>query len=167
MRMPAISLLFFSRRSSFETVGPITGTREYPLLAPRTVRIQVVTYLPTTFVYGMGCETALGISRLSNTVHNEQLNSSPKDCLQQAFALIEWTKQLRRRFGKSVQVHLVDAISLQGFWLSLRYRVRRYPAIIVDGKMHPIGPSELLKLDSVIAGAIALGRQHYDTQERR
>ncbi len=63
--------------------------------------------------------------------------------MQQAFALLEWTKQLRRRFGKCVQVHLVDAISLQWFWLSLHYRVRCYPAIIIDGRMQPVGLGDL------------------------
>jgi len=33
-----------------------------------------------------------------------------------------------------VVVKVIDAASVEGFWKSLRYGVRRYPAVVVEGK---------------------------------
>lgn len=127
----------------------------------------MVALLPTTFDYWMGCEIALSVSQLSRPVHNEQLNSSPQECVQHATRLVKWAGQLQRRFGKCVQVHLVDAISLEGFWLTLRHRVRRYPAIIIDGRIQPRGSGDLRTLEGVISRELAVGTPARDAPERR
>jgi hypothetical protein len=36
-------------------------------------------------------------------------------------------------------VKLVDAASIEGFWKSLRYRLRRYPAVIIEGTERHVG----------------------------
>lgn len=44
--------------------------------------------------------------------------------------------ELNRRFGHAVRVRLVNPMSLQGLYLSIRYRFRGYPAVIMpDGQV--------------------------------
>jgi hypothetical protein len=38
-----------------------------------------------------------------------------------------------------VRIRLVDAASIEGFWKSLRYRLRRYPAVIIEGTDKHVG----------------------------
>jgi hypothetical protein len=116
--------------------------------------IEVITCIPTTFVQCGACETAFGLGAMTNQIHNEQLNAFPEEVKQEATELIEWTERLRRRFGRRVRVRLVDAMSLRGFWLSLRHHVRRYPAFIVGGHLKQIG-LDLGPLDAAIAANLA------------
>jgi hypothetical protein len=37
-------------------------------------------------------------------------------------------------YGPRLQFRIIDAVSVEGWIASLRYRVRRYPAVIVDGR---------------------------------
>lgn len=118
------------------------------------ILIEVITRIPTTFVQCWGCEAAFGLGGMSDALHNEQLNAFPEESKQEAAALVEWTKRLRRRFGRRVRVHFVDAMSFRGFWLSLRHRVHRYPAFIIGGRVEQIG-LDLAQLDAVIVARLA------------
>jgi imidazole glycerol phosphate synthase subunit HisF len=63
----------------------------------------------------------------------------PADLLEdhrQLFALVE---ELAQRFGDQIVVHLVDPQSWRGVLKSLRYRVRKYPAFIVDDQELIVG----------------------------
>ncbi len=122
--------------------------RQAPLL------VEIVTCLPTTFVQCWGCETAFGLSEMTNQLHNEQLNAFPEEWKKEAADLVKWTEQLRRRFGRRVRVRLVDAMSWRGFWLSLRHRIRRYPAFVIGGRVQHIG-LDLARVDDAIAARLA------------
>jgi hypothetical protein len=115
--------------------------------------IDVIVQIPTTFVQCSGCELLFGLSGMSSTFHNEQLNAYPEDLREEAAALVAWTRHLRERFGRRVQVRLVDAMSVRGVWLSLRHRVRRYPAFIVGGRVVQIGLDQG-KLDAAITATL-------------
>jgi hypothetical protein len=116
--------------------------------------IDVVTRVPTTFVQCWGCETAFGLGGMTNVLHDEQLNAFPEEVKQEAVALVEWTQRLRRRFGRRVRVRLVDALSLCGFWLTLRHRARCYPFFVIGGDVKRTG-LDWACLDAAIADRLA------------
>ncbi len=76
---------------------------------------------------------------LSDKVHNEELNEYPEDWKQEYLYLSTWIRAFLRHYGPYVRVRLLDPQSLVGFWKSLRYRVWRYPAFILEGRERFIG----------------------------
>jgi hypothetical protein len=44
------------------------------------------------------------------------------------------------RFGRRVRLKVVDAASIEGVLKSLRYGIRRYPAVVVHGGDRFVGP---------------------------
>jgi len=47
--------------------------------------------------------------------------------------------ELINRFEDGINVHVIDPQSLLGIFKSLRYRVRKYPAFIIDGHEVVVG----------------------------
>jgi hypothetical protein len=52
--------------------------------------------------------------------------------LEEAERLAAWLQDLSARWGERLHIRIVDPQSLEGFFTSLRYCVRRYPAFIVN-----------------------------------
>jgi len=48
--------------------------------------------------------------------------------------LCEWMKELTRLYKHRLFIKLIDVQSLVGIYKSLRYRIRRYPTFIIEGK---------------------------------
>jgi len=99
------------------------------------VKLEVLAYAPTLFLNCRGCEAALGEAGLARGVREEQLRSGLPADVQREYAEVSgWVRQLAQRHGTRVSIDLVDVASVRGFWKSLRHRIRRYPAVIVDGR---------------------------------
>jgi hypothetical protein len=98
--------------------------------------VEIIAYAPTAFYHCMHCEVAWREMGMSNRAHEEQLQSSlPEDLAQDYLAVSTWVKDVFRRFCDQVVIKVVDAASLEGFYKSLRYSARRYPAVIINGQV--------------------------------
>lgn len=64
--------------------------------------------------------------------YEEQLNEYPKEMREEYFAISKFGEQLFREFGFSVNLEVTDGASLKGFWKSLRYRIWKYPVILIN-----------------------------------
>ncbi len=105
------------------------------------ITIEVIVYAPTAFFHCMHCELVWREAGAAPDFRREQLQSSiPEDLKEDYQRLSDWVRGLREIYGDQVRFRIVDAASLEGWWKSLRYGVRRYPAVIVDGKEKSIGP---------------------------
>jgi hypothetical protein len=101
----------------------------------KPVAIEVITYAPTAFYHCQHCELAFGEVGLGERVRREAAASALPDDLAQDFqALSDWVHELLATFGSQIRVRVIDAASIEGFVKSLRHRVGRYPAVIVDGR---------------------------------
>ncbi len=102
--------------------------------------VEVIAYAPTAFYHCTHCEVAFREMGVTNHFHQEQINSSlPEDLAQDYQALSDWVRELFRLHCDRVVVKVIDAASVEGFWKTLRYRVRRYPAVIVDHRARFVG----------------------------
>lgn len=94
--------------------------------------VEVIAYAPTAFYHCNHCEVAWRETGMGAPVHQEQLESSlPPDLARDYQALSDWVRELFRQHCDQVMVKVIDAASVEGFVKSLRYKVRRYPAVIV------------------------------------
>ena len=97
--------------------------------------VEIIAYAPTAYYHCMHCEVAFREMGMSNYAHVEQVSSSlPPELAVEYQAVSDWVRELFQLYCDRLVVKVIDATTPQGIWKSLRYRVRRYPAVIVAGQ---------------------------------
>ena len=120
-----------------------------------TLRVQVVTYAPTIFRHCQHCEVAFEGVGIGEKMHRaEAVDALPPDLSESFQRVSDWVHGLLARHGREVKVSVIDAASVEGFWQALRHGVRRFPAVIIDGRER-YGDADLGALDAVIDQRLA------------
>ncbi|WP_322800035.1 hypothetical protein [Thermoflexus sp.] len=102
----------------------------------RPLQIEVIAYAPTAFYHCLHCELVWQQAGVGQALHAEQLASGLPEDLQKAYQdLAAWIARLLATYCDRIAVKVIDAVSMEGWWKSLRYGARRYPAVIVDGQV--------------------------------
>jgi hypothetical protein len=70
----------------------------------------------------------------------EAADALPDDLAREYQALSDWSHDLLARFGTRIRLRVIDAASIEGILASLRYRVFRYPAFVIDRREKFVGP---------------------------
>lgn len=121
----------------------------------KPVSVEVITYAPTVFTHCQHCELAFGEVGIGETLRRQEAaDALPDDLAREFQALSDWVHALLERHGGRVRVKVVDAASVEGFLRSLRKRVGRYPAVIVDSEEKQVG-SDFGALDQLIDRKVA------------
>jgi hypothetical protein len=108
------------------------------------VLVEIIAFAPTAFYHCTHCEVAWREMGASNRIHEEQMESSlPEDLVKEYRAVSDWVKEIFRIHCDRVLVKVIDAASIEGFYKSLKYNARRYPAVIVDRKARFLGSQSL------------------------
>jgi hypothetical protein len=114
--------------------------------------VEIIAYAPTAFYHCTHCEVAWREMGASNQIHEEQMSSSlPQDLLDEYQQVSDWVKEMFRIHCDRILLKVIDAASIEGFYKSLKYNARRYPAVIVNGKARFIGSQMLPSAGSEIA----------------
>ena len=104
------------------------------------VRVEVLTYAPVAFFHCQHCEVIGQVTGTTNNVRREQLASSlPEDLSEEYLQVSNWVRGLILTYSEDIDVRVVDAASIEGWFKSVRYGIRKYPAVIVDGKQKIVG----------------------------
>jgi hypothetical protein len=85
----------------------------------------------------------------------EARDALPADLALEFQRVSDWVHGLIERHGSRLGIDVVDAASIEGFWLSLRHWVRGYPAVIVDGHAQRVASTDLAEIDHVISEHLA------------
>jgi hypothetical protein len=121
----------------------------------KPVSVQVITYAPTVFYHCQHCELAFREMGVGERLRQrEAAEALPDDLAREYQVLSDWVHGLLQRHGGRVRVDVLDAASIRGFLASLRHRVGRYPAVIVDGREKRIG-LDFAAIDPLIDGRVA------------
>lgn len=103
-------------------------------LAP-PLTVEIVVYAPTAFYHCPHCEVVWQHTGFSQGVRAEQVRSAlPPELLAEYQRVSDWVRQLLAAYGSQVRINIIDVASLEGVWASLRYRLRHYPAVVVEGR---------------------------------
>jgi hypothetical protein len=106
----------------------------------RPVKVEVVAYAPTVFRHCQHCEVAIAGVGLGERIHRaEARDALPPDLLADYQRVSDWVHGLLERHGPRVSISVVDAASIEGVWKALRHRLRRFPAVVIDGTQPIIG----------------------------
>lgn len=105
----------------------------------KPVRLEVVAH---TFE-GMGvcpaCELVLSEAGVGESPALRGLDEVPLEWQEEYQRLTEWVYSLADRYGNRIQIKVIEPQSPEGLFKSLRYKVRRYPTWIVNGKERIVG----------------------------
>lgn len=119
--------------------------------------IKIITYTPTEFFNCLHCEVAwrsAGINNMEKSREEALDSSMPRDVMDGYKALSDWVAHAARQYYGHVTFQIVDAVSIEGFLLSFRYGIRKYPAVIIDHeKIQP--KLSLEELDDLIKMRLA------------
>jgi hypothetical protein len=108
----------------------------------RPVTVEVITYAPTVFTHCQHCEVTFQEMGIGERLRRQEAAEAlPDDLARDYQALSDWVHRLLERHGRLVRVRVVDAASIEGVVRSVRNRVARYPAVIVDGRDRWTGTS--------------------------
>lgn len=123
--------------------------------------VQVITYAPTVFRHCQHCEVAWEGVGLGERIHRAEARDALPDDLAAEFQQVsDWVHGLIARHGPRVAISVIDAASIEGVWKSLRHRVRRYPAVIVDGE--PRRVIDFAELDRLVDDRLGADRPAAD-----
>ena len=118
--------------------------------------VEIIAYAPTAYYHCTHCEVAWQEMGKSNRVHEEQLESSlPEDLMKEYQAVSDWVQEIFRVHCDAILLKVIDAASVEGFYKSLRYNTRRYPAVIVNRKTRFLGSEMLPSASEEIAHQLA------------
>jgi hypothetical protein len=121
----------------------------------KPVSIQVITYAPTVFYHCQHCELTFQEMGIGERLRRREAADALPDDLTREFQVVsDWVHGLLLKHGGRVRVDVLDAASIRGFLASLRHRVGRYPAVIVDGRDKRIG-LDFAALDPLIDRKVA------------
>ncbi len=123
---------------------------EKPLL------VEIIAYAPTAYYHCTHCEVAWREMGATNRIHEEQISSSlPQDLLEEYQKVSDWVQEMFRIHCDRIILKVIDAASIEGFYKSLKYKARRYPAVIVNGNTRFMGSKMLSSASEEIAHQLA------------
>ncbi len=120
--------------------------------------VEVIAYAPTQFYHCMHCEVLFQEADVKGVkkFHADTVETSmPADMMQDYRNLSDWILNSVERFGGRVVFKVIDAASMEGLLKSVRYGVRKYPAVVIDGKAKQTG-ADFQKADVLIDQSLAL-----------
>lgn len=121
--------------------------------------VEIIAYAPTAYYHCTHCEVAWRAASAvgaTNRIHEEQLESSlPEDLIQEYQTVSDWVREMFRVHCDQILLKVIDAASVEGFYKSLKYNARRYPAVIVNRKARFLGSQMLPKASEEIAHQLA------------
>jgi hypothetical protein len=106
--------------------------------------VEIIAYAPTAYYHCTHCEVAWREMGANNRIHEEQLESSlPEDLIEEYRLISDWVREMFRIYCDGILIKVIDAASLEGFYKSIKYRARCYPAVIVSGQARFLGSNTL------------------------
>ena len=125
---------------------PFDKAQDKPLL------VEIIAYAPTAYYHCTHCEVAWREMGANNRIHEEQLESSlPEDLIKEYEIVSDWVREMFRVYCDAIVLKVIDAASVEGFYKSLKYNARRYPAVIVNRKSRFLGSQMLSAASEEIA----------------
>jgi hypothetical protein len=134
----------------FDHAPSARTSQDKPLL------VEIIAYAPTAYYHCTHCEVAWREMGANNRIHEEQLESSlPEDLIKEYETVSNWVKEMFRVHCDAVVLKVIDAASIEGFYKSLKYNARHYPAVIVNQKARFLGSQMLSSASEEIAHQLA------------
>jgi len=118
--------------------------------------VEIIAYAPTAYYHCTHCEVAWREMGKTDRVHQEQLESSlPEDLIREYEIVSNWVREMFKIHCDAILLKVIDAASIEGVYKALKYKARRYPAVIVNRKARFLGSQMLSAASEEIARQLA------------
>lgn len=118
--------------------------------------VEIIAYAPTAYYHCTHCEVAWREIGATNRIHEEQMESSlPEELIKEYQTVSDWVQEMFRVHCDAILLKVIDAASIEGFYKSIKYNARRYPAVIVNQKARFLGGQMLSAASEEIAHQLA------------
>jgi len=125
----------------------------------KPVSVQIIAYAPTVFYHCQHCELTFREMGIGERLRRQEAaDALPSDLAREFQAVSDWVHRLLHRHGMALRIDVLDAASIRGFLTSVRHRIGRYPAVIVDGQERWTG-LDFDAVDAVIDRRVAVAAQ--------
>ncbi len=124
----------------------------------KPLMVQVIAYAPTQFFHCQHCELVWNQAEIEGVkkFHEDAMGTSiPPEMMKEYQALSDWVMDAVERYGGRVVFKVIDAASMEGLLKSVRYGVRKYPAVVINDKEKQIG-TDFKKAEALIDRNLAL-----------
>lgn len=104
--------------------------------------VEIIAYAPTQYFHCKHCEFVWNAAQSEGVkkFHTDALETSiPPDLMSEYRDLSDWVLGAVERFGGRVVFKVIDATSFEGLLKTLKYGLRKYPAVVIGGKEKFIG----------------------------
>ncbi|MDE3090109.1 MAG: hypothetical protein KGJ80_12070 [Chloroflexota bacterium] len=118
----------------------------------KPLTVEVIAYAPTQYFHCQHCEVVFQEAEVEGVkkFHADALETSmPPEMMAEYRDLSDWVLNAVERYGGRVVFKVIDAASIEGLLKSARYGVRKYPAVVINGKEKQVG-TDFKKAESLI-----------------
>ncbi len=108
----------------------------------KPLMVEVIAYAPTQFFHCQHCEFVFETADVEGVrkFHADTLETSmPPEMMKEYQDLSDWVLNAVERYGGRVVFKVIDATSVEGLLKSVRYGIRKYPAVVIDSKQKQSG----------------------------
>lgn len=105
----------------------------------KPIRLEVIAPLLEGFGTCTACELVMGEAGMGQRTTEHTLGEYPHEWQADVERLTDWVTDLASRYSAQVVIKVIDPRSPEGLVKSIRYRVRRYPTWVVNGKKRVVG----------------------------
>lgn len=122
----------------------------------KPIQVEVIAPVLESLSLCTACELVMSEANMGGSSPHQALDEYPAEWQQEFQRLSDWVFELAGRYRGQVKVIVIDPRSPRGLLKSVRHRVRRTPAWIVDGRRCVVGWDRDALEQSVLA---AIGRR--------
>ena len=119
-------------------------------MAIEPVTLEVITPMLSTMEPGcFGCRVIMGDAGIRASHGQSCMDEFPEDWKHSGARLSAWIREISSLYRHRVRIRIIDALSPQGVWRQIRYRLHRLPAFVIDRK-HTVTGWDQDRLESLI-----------------
>jgi hypothetical protein len=120
------------------------------------LRLEVIAPIFQGLGICSACELVMTEGEVVEHPTERALDEYPQEWQDDYRRLTEWVYDLAGRYGDQIRIKVIDPQSPEGLLKSLRYRVRKYPTFVIQGKAKVVG-WERERLESALTAALTAG----------
>jgi hypothetical protein len=124
--------------------------------ATNPLRLEVIAPIFQGLGICSACELVMAEGEAGEHLAERGLEEYPQEWQDDYRRLMEWVYDLAGRYGDRIRIKVIDPQSPEGLLKSLRYRVRKYPTFVIEGKARVVG-WERERLESALTAALTTG----------
>lgn len=111
------------------------------------LEVEVVAHVLGSMDHCSHCQVFLDGAGLGGQIHQADLDSYPKDWMEEWQKLSDIVFNVTERFAGRLVVKITDAQSPQAMWKALKRGVRKYPTFLIeDEKYYGLDEEQVVKL---------------------